>query len=96
VSAARVVHVLREPYDIYIGRPNRWFRLPGSRWANPFKIGVGVDESRQEAVKKYREWIQEQPGLLADIPSLKGKILACWCAPKLCHGDVLSKLADQS
>jgi hypothetical protein len=33
----RVVHCKREPYDIYIGRPNRG--LPGSKWHNPFRIG---------------------------------------------------------
>lgn len=25
---------------------------------------------------------------------LKGKDLVCWCAPKLCHGDVLLEIAN--
>ena len=34
--------------------------------------------------------------LLAQLHTLKGKRLACWCKPKACHGDVLAKLADAS
>ena len=29
----------------------------------------------------------------AALPELRGKILGCWCAPKVCHGDVLVELA---
>lgn len=51
-------------------------------------------ESREEAVGKYREWIQTQPKLLNDLYELKGKTLACYCKPKACHGDILAELAD--
>ena len=34
--------------------------------------------------------------ILNDLPSLKNKVLACWCAPLECHGDVLLELANQS
>ncbi len=29
------------------------------------------------------------PELLKDIEELRGKVLACWCAPEPCHGNVL-------
>jgi hypothetical protein len=29
------------------------------------------------------------------VPELRGRTLACWCAPELCHGDVLAELADE-
>jgi len=80
----RVVHCKHEPYDVYIGRP--------SEWGNPFKIGP--DDDRVEVVDKYRKWLLGQPELLARLPELKGKVLGCWCAPKLCHGHVLAELAD--
>ena len=51
-------------------------------------------ETREEAVEKYREWIQTQPELLKRIPELKGKTLGCFCKPKSCHGDVLVELAN--
>lgn len=36
------------------------------------------------------------PELLALVPELRGRALACWCAPEPCHGDVLAELADAS
>jgi hypothetical protein len=77
-----VVHCKKAHYDIYIGRP--------SKWGNPFEIGV--DGDRWDVIKKYEEWIKQQPELMSALPELKGKILGCWCAPKACHGDVLEKL----
>ena len=80
----KVVHCKKEHYDVYIGRP--------SDWGNPFSIGK--DGDRNEVIRKYREWIMEQPNLLKKLPELKDKILACWCAPQACHGDVLLELAN--
>ncbi len=79
-----VVHCKRKFHDVYIGRP--------SKWGNPFLIGR--DGTREEVIEKYREWIQTQPQLLADLHELKGKVLGCWCAPLACHGDVLTELAS--
>ena len=81
---AVVVNCQHDPYDVYIGRP--------SKWGNPFK--VGEDGTRQEVIEKYRNWIQTQPDLLAELDTLKGKILGCWCKPKPCHGDVLVELLE--
>lgn len=78
-----VVH-RSQPHDIYIGRP--------SKWGNPFVIGR--DGTRAEVIAKYREYVLAQPALLAALPELAGKRLACWCSPKPCHGDVLAELAD--
>lgn len=89
----RVVHMKKEKYDIYIGRP--------SEWGNPFSHRDGTlaaykVETREEAVAAYRKWILTKPELLKRLPELKGKILACWCAPLACHGDVLAELADKT
>jgi hypothetical protein len=32
---------------------------------------------------------------MADVKSLKDKVLGCYCAPLPCHGDVLVKLANE-
>jgi len=79
-----VVHCKRSAYDVYIGRP--------SKWGNPFEIGR--DGDRETVISKYREWLLTQSVLLAALPELKGKVLGCWCAPKACHGDVLSEMAN--
>ena len=79
-----VVHCKQSSFDVYIGRP--------SKWGNPFEIGR--DGDRETVIRKYRDWIQTRPDLIAALPELKGKVLGCWCAPKACHGDVLSELAN--
>lgn len=80
-----VVHCKKARYDVYIGRP--------SKWGNPFVIGK--DGSREDVVRKYEEWVKEQPHLMAALPELYGKTLGCWCAPQACHGDVLERLAAE-
>lgn len=81
----KVVHCKKAAYDVYVGRP--------SKWGNQFVIGK--DGTREEVVQKYREWLLEQPELMASLHELKDKTLGCWCSPNLCHGDVLAELADK-
>ena len=89
----RVVHCQRDSYDVYIGRP--------SEWGNPFTHirdretkAEHLVRNREEAISKYREWILQQPHLLAKLETLRGKKLGCWCKPKSCHGDVLIQLLN--
>ena len=100
----RVVHVRKDPFDLYIGRGRN------STWGNPFKIGDPHPESgepivRGEAIELYKEWIVRGDGrwLLGHLGELEGATLGCWCAPKggvtehdplLCHGQVLLKLVS--
>ena len=53
--------------------------MAGSPFANPFKIGE--DGTRDEVLKKYEAYIRARPDLLELLPTLKGKVLGCWCAP---------------
>jgi hypothetical protein len=92
----RVIHVrnMGEYRDaVYIGRANGRLGLPASPFANPFVIGR--DGTRQEVIEKYRAWILSQPHLVAEARTLRGRVLACWCAPAACHGDVLAAIADE-
>lgn len=72
-----------EAHEVYIGR--------GSRWGNPYKIGV--DGDRLAVIMRYKRYLWEclQDGRLTrdDLLSLQGKTLGCYCAPKPCHGHVL-------
>ncbi len=83
-----------DPDVVYVGRANPRIGLKGSKWANPFKIGPFT---REESIDAYRTFIQteirEKP-LLYRLDDLRGKKLACWCAPKACHGDVLAELCN--
>ena len=88
-----VVDIRKAPYDVYIGRANPRYRLPRSKWANPFKIGP--DGDREQVIAKYRAYVLSRPDLVAARPELQGKVLGCWCAPPPCHGDVLADLQRQ-
>ena len=80
-------HAVGEPAGaIYIGR--------GSRWGNPFRIGA--DGDRAAVIAKHARWLRDQHHLLRALDDLRGKDLACFCAPAPCHGDLLLRLANAS
>lgn len=103
------------PDAVYIGRENGRKRLKRSIWHNPFKITEQTwrneegeerrsGNTREDVLRLYEAHLRSSPDLLARIPDLLGKPLACWCrhAPEAgeiprqslgtsCHGDVLVK-----
>lgn len=88
----RIVHIMKESYDIYIGRGRN------SIWGNPFSHKEGTiakfkTNSRKESIEKFEEYLLCNDELLEQIPSLKGKTLGCWCKKSNtfveCHGDLL-------
>lgn len=81
----KVVNLRKEEYDSYIGR--------GSKWGNPFRIGK--DGTRNEVIKKYREYLLSRQDLLDSLDELKDKKLGCYCKPLACHGDVLVELINE-
>jgi hypothetical protein len=83
---AKVVNVrdTSEDQAVYIGRP--------SKWGNPFKISRFC--SRFEAIEKFRDYGKKKGLDVAAKKELKGKDLACFCAPQPCHGDVLLEWAN--
>jgi len=98
VKITKIVHLKKEPYDVYIGR--------GSIWGNPFShkqntLAKYVVPDRDTAIQKYKEWILTQPELLDRLSELKWKTLGCWCGhyeiedrfkPLQCHGQILLEL----
>lgn len=89
-----VVHCKKDNYDVYIGRPSKW----GNGFTHLTHLGgpTVIVDTREDAVARYEEWIRGQPELMeAAKQELKGKILGCWCAPLLCHGEVLAKIANE-
>lgn len=87
-----VVHCKKAPYDVYVGRP--------SDFGNPFshKDGTLAEHrvaTREEAISRYEAWLMAQPALVERVKrELRGKVLACWCAPLPCHADVLARVAN--
>ena len=81
---------------IYCGRSMPRRRLRGSPFANPFKLARNAtDAERTECIAMYERWLAMQPALLAQLHTLAGRDLACWCGPLPCHCDVLLKLANE-
>ena len=80
----------RRDRGILVARP--------SRLGHPFKIGV--DGDRETCIARYREWL---PGQIASDARIRAELdrieaaarsgdvtLLCYCAPQLCHGDVIA------
>ena len=65
----------------------------GTRWGNPFRI---EEHGRAEALRRYeQEYLPSHPELLAQLPGLRGKRLACYCSlDDPCHADILARLAN--
>ena len=84
----RVLNQKKDKIDwttsVFIGRP--------SKWGNPYR--VDVDGSRTEVIALYESYIKSNRRLVNDLSELHGKNLVCFCSPKVCHGDVLLRLAN--
>lgn len=86
-SQITVVNRYKDGFDLYIGR--------GSIWGNPFRLADPKDDvERAQVIEQYEQYLLSQPALMAQLPTLLGKRLGCYCAPKPCHGDVLKKHAE--
>ena len=76
--------------DVYIGR--------GSKWGNPYRIGI--DGDRQRVIELYELRARK---LLRDagdegtrnLLTLKDKNLVCFCTPSACHGHILEQLIKE-
>lgn len=94
-----VVHCMKSPYEVYVGRGKDPDTFEPSEWGNRFShrdskfeiVRVGTAE---EAVACYKaelwERIKREELSLERLADLAGKTLGCWCAPACCHGDVLA------
>lgn len=81
-----------DPQFVYIGRAIPRLKLPGSKWANPYKVQA---HGRAQAIIHYAVWLHLDSGLVPQVGELRDKTLVCWCKQDPCHGDVLAALADQ-
>lgn len=100
---ARVVHGKSDPHDAVIDRR--------TSWGNPFSLS-DYDGDRLACLFEYVDWLTlpKDPGrhdplwhpryrptaVMENVGRLSGKVLGCWCAPRLCHGHVLAQLSEAS
>lgn len=65
-----------------------------SEWGNPFEMPD--DGERAEVVGKFSKfYLPYKDGLLARMPSLRGKVLGCWCHPEECHGHFIAEIVNR-
>jgi Domain of unknown function (DUF4326) len=73
-----------------------------SPFGNPHEIGFcnkcGKVHDRTQVIAEFRKYfydkIANDAKFKAAVLELKGKILACWCKPLECHGDVIAEYLD--
>jgi len=84
------------PNTIYVGRP--------SKWGNPYLSSGDNTTSALAAYEKELTWYlsgvncstEHSEKVRAGLAELRGKNLACWCAPDApCHADILLRLANE-
>ena len=87
------IHAL-VPGAVYIGRPGHG---ESGYFGNPFHLTA--KEPRGSTLERFREYaearIYSDPEYRANVRSLRGRTLACFCKPAPCHGDILAELAEQ-
>lgn len=84
---------------VYIGRAQPHIGLTGSIFANPNPLAKGAsDEAREENLGRYRQQLvaKVKSGAIKmeDLLALEGRDLVCFCAPKRCHGNVVSEAVE--
>jgi len=76
------------PYDVYMGR--------GGPFGNPYVLGP--DGDREEVIRKCRVDFYARIKIDAtwkkQVDALRGKRLACHCAPLPCHVDIYVEYLD--
>jgi len=93
----RVVNIRNQQHAdaIYVGRAVPSRGLADSPFGNPYKLTrAATPADRAEVIQKYRSWLLGQRELLRRLHELRGRTLACWCAPEPCHAHVLVELVD--
>jgi hypothetical protein len=97
-----VANIRTTKEGLYIGRTMP--RLPGSVLGNPFRLEREAD--REQVCGRYEMWLEAK--LTWDSPQRaeiyrlrdihqRGEtiVLLCWCAPKLCHGDIIKRIVER-
>lgn len=85
----------RPVYDVYIGRAG--YGEKGT-FGNPFRMRNDTPALRRASIIAYAEWflqlVENDHVFRSNVEALRGKVLGCFCAPKLCHGHVIAEWLD--
>lgn len=82
---------------VYVGPAvdNKSWKLPRSKWANPIPLS-SCKNNRDECLRRFRGYLHSRPELMAALPELCGKRLACFCDDmRHCHAQVLADMVNE-
>jgi len=83
------------PQVVYLGRRQWWGRgrlLDGHPLANRYSVSK---YGRDIALNLYRDDLVRRPDLEQQLEALRGRVLACWCAPLRCHCHIVAAEIDK-
>jgi hypothetical protein len=63
----------------------------GTPWGNPFV--APADGDRKTVLGRFKAEVF--PRLVPQLPSLRGRVLGCWCHPAPCHGHLIAEAVNQ-
>lgn len=79
----RIVNMTTTPCEVPIDR--------SGPFGNPFPLRSESD--RAAVLEKYRAYfhkrVESDPEFRRRVLALRGRVLGCWCSPKLCHGTII-------
>jgi hypothetical protein len=88
MTITRVVNIRTDRYDVYIGNP--------SIFGNPYSI---QKYGRRRCIELFRIYFYNSIRWSSEFKNavlkLKGKILGCFCRPRLCHGDIIVEYLEK-
>jgi len=95
------VNIRTSKYDIYIGRAGHGM---DGYFGNPIILGEicpvcgNLHLTGDSTLTCYQKWlitkVQEDPEYRRRVKELQGCRLGCFCKPKSCHGDYLSRMVE--
>lgn len=98
-----VVNLRKQPFDVYIGRAGRGH---DGLFGNPYSVGSkclrcgDIHKTPGSTIPCFTDYFENR--VMVDRPfryavyRLYGKVLGCFCKPKICHGDVISNWLNRS
>jgi hypothetical protein len=65
-----------------------------TEWGNPFEIPD--DGDRPTVCAKFaKHYFPQKDKLLSRTPTLRGKVIVCWCHPEECHGHLIAEVVNR-
>ena len=79
------------------GRRIRKVDRSSPRWGNPYRTVDRSERARQRVIALYArrliERVRNGDVTRDELAAFCGEVIACWCAPKSCHADVIADAA---